>query len=135
LAAVCQGICYPLLRYFREHEHGMTVIMHFSTFCCLGCLPLMAKGVLMPEGIHILYLILIAITGALGQIFLTYAYRIGPASEIAIYDQFSVVFALLLGILFLNQIPNLRTVAGGILIVGASIVAYIYNKKHDVIEK
>ncbi len=135
LAAVCQGICYPLLRYFREHEHGMTVIMHFSTFCCIGCLPFMIRGMILPQGMDILYLVLIAITGALGQIFLTYAYRMAPASEIAIYDQFSVVFALLLGILFLNQIPNLRTVAGGILIVGASIVAYIYNKKHDVIEK
>ena len=135
LAAVCQGICYPLLRYFREHEHGMTVIMHFSTFCCLGCLPFMAKGVLMPEGIHILYLILIAITGALGQIFLTYAYRIGPASEIAIYDQFSVVFALVLGALFLNQIPTMRTMIGGILIVGASVVSYFYSMKVDLSKK
>lgn len=129
LAAICQGICYPLLRYFREHEHGMTVIMHFSTFCCVGCLPFMAKGVLMPQGIHILYLILIAITGALGQIFLTYAYRVGPASEIAIYDQFSVVFALVLGALFLNQIPTIRTMVGGSLIVGASFVSYFYNIK------
>ena len=135
LAAVCQGICYPLLRYFREHEHGMTVIMHFSTFCCLGCLPFMAKGVLMPEGIHILYLILIAITGALGQIFLTYAYRIGPASEIAIYDQFSVVFALVLGALFLNQIPTMRTMVGGILIVGASLVSYFFSMKIDITKK
>lgn len=135
LAAVCQGICYPLLRYFREHEHGMTVIMHFSTFCCIGCLPFMIKGMILPQGMDILYLVLIAITGALGQIFLTYAYRMGPASEIAIYDQFSVVFALVLGVMFLNQIPSIRTVVGGVLIVGASIFAYIYNMKHGVTEK
>lgn len=135
LAAVCQGICYPLLRYFREHEHGMTVIMHFSTFCCLGCLPFMAKGILIPQGIHILYLILTAITGALGQIFLTYAYRIGPASEIAIYDQFSVVFALVLGAFFLNQIPTIRTMVGGILIVGASLISYFYSMKIDATRK
>ena len=135
LAAVCQGICYPLLRYFREHEHGMTVIMHFSTFCCLGCLPFMAKGILIPQGIHVLYLLLIAITGAMGQIFLTYAYRIGPASEIAIYDQFSVVFALVLGALFLNQIPTMRTMVGGILIVGASLVSYFFSMKIDMTKK
>ena len=135
LAAVCQGICYPLLRYFREHEHGMTVIMHFSTFCCIGCLPFMIKGMVLPQGMDILYLVMIAITGALGQIFLTYAYRLGPASEIAIYDQFSVVFALVLGGMFLNQIPSIRTVVGGVLIVGASIVSYIYNMKHGVTEK
>lgn len=134
LAAACQGICYPLLRYFREHEHGMTVIMHFSTFCCIGCLPFLARGVLLPQGIGILYLILIAITGALGQIFLTYAYRIGPASEIAIYDQFSVVFALVLGAVFLHQIPSLRTLIGGCLIVGASAVAYFFSMRQGEAE-
>lgn len=113
----------------------MTVIMHFSTFCCLGCLPFMAKGILISQGIHVLYLILIAITGALGQIFLTYAYRIGPASEIAIYDQFSVVFALVLGVLFLNQIPTMRTMIGGILIVGASLVSYFYSMKVNLMRK
>lgn len=129
LAAIFQGICYPLLRYFREREHGMTVIMHFSTFCCVGCLPFMIKGMVLPQGIDILYLVLIAITGALGQIFLTYAYRLGPASEIAIYDQFSVVFALILGGLFLNQIPTIQTMVGGCLIVGASIISYFYSIK------
>ncbi len=132
LAAVFQGICYPLLRYFREREHGMTVIMHFSSFCCVGCLPFMIKGILLPHGIDILYLVLIAIAGALGQIFLTYAYRLGPASEIAIFDQFSVVFALVLGGLFLSQIPTLQTMIGGILIVGASLVAYFYNLKNSI---
>ena len=135
LAAICQGICYPLLRYFRDHEHGMTVIMHFSTLCCLGCLPFMAKGILLPQGVDTIYLVLIAITGALGQIFLTYAYRIGPASEIAIYDQFSVVFALILGALFLNQIPTMQTMIGGTLIVGASLLSYYYNWKVDLIRK
>lgn len=129
LAAVCQGICYPLLRYFREHEHGMTVIMHFSTFCCIGCLPFMMKDTVLPQGMDILYLVLIAVTGALGQIFLTYAYRLGPASEIAIYDQFSVVFAIVLGALFLNQIPTPRILIGGFLIVGASVVAYFYSMR------
>lgn len=135
LAAVCQGICYPLLRYFREHEHGMTVIMHFSTFCCIGCLPFMMKETIPPQGMDMIYLIAIAITGAFGQIFLTYAYRMGPASEIAIYDQFSVVFALVLGVLFLNQLPTLRTVIGGCFIVGASVIAYFYNMRYAIKEK
>ena len=130
LAALCQGICYPLLRYFSDREHGMTVIMHFSTFCCVACMPFILKDFVMPEGMDVIYLILIAITGALGQIFLTYAYRLSPAAEIAIYDQFSVVFSVVLGFIFLGQIPAAKTLIGGGLIVSASLVAYIYNIKH-----
>lgn len=130
LAAICQGICYPLLRYFKDREHGMTVIMHFSTFCCIGCLLFMGSDVVFPQGRDIIYLVLIAVTGTLGQIFLTYAYRIGPASEMAIYDQFSVVFALILGILFLKQIPDSRTLVGGFLIITASVANCIHGVKH-----
>ena len=131
LAALCQGICYPLLRYSREREHGMTVIMHFSVFCCIGCAPFLLDGVFLPNGLELLYLIFIAVTGALGQIFLTYAYRLGPASEVAIYDQFSVVFALILGVLFLDQIPEMQTVIGGTMIVGASVIAYWHSMRKE----
>lgn len=131
LSAIFNGICYPLLRYFNDREHAMTVIMHFSTFCVVASFPFMMIDFHWPQGIDIVYLILIALTGAIGQIFLTYAYRLSPASEIAIYDQFTVVFSIILGFLFLNQIPTMRSICGGFLIVSASIVAYLYNNRRN----
>ena len=130
LAAVCNGICYPLLRYFHDKEHAMTVIMHFSTFCVIASLPFMLHDYSPAQGMDIIYLALIAVTGAFGQIFLTYAYRLGPASEIAIYDQFTVVLSIVLGFIFLGQIPSLRSVLGGVLIVGASVFAFFYYNQH-----
>ncbi len=129
LSAVCNGICYPLLRFSREKEHAMTVIMHFSTFCVIACIPFLIQNFSIPQGMDIIFLLLIALTGAWGQIFLTYAYRLSPAAEIAIYDQFSVVFSIILGYLFLHQIPSWHSLAGGALIVGASLSAYLYNTK------
>jgi len=129
LTAICNGICYPLLRYSSEKEHAMTVIMHFSVFCVVACIPFMLKDFTIPQGRDIFYLILIAITGAVGQIFLTYAYRLSPATEISIYDQFTVVFSIILGYFFLNQIPSVRSLIGGSLIIAASVTAYFYNNK------
>lgn len=131
LSAVCNGICYPLLRFSREKEHAMTVIMHFSTFCVIACTPFLLVNFSIPHGMDIIYLSLIALTGALGQIFLTYAYRLSPAAEVSIYDQFTVVFSIILGYFFLGQIPSLRSLVGGSLIVSASVFAYFYNTRHN----
>lgn len=127
LSAICNGICYPLLRYSKEKEHAMTVIMHFSTFCVVVCIPFLLVHFSIPHGMDIFYLALVAITGALGQIFLTYAYRLSPASEVSVYEQFSVVCSILLGYFFLHQIPSLRSMLGGVLIVGTSVFVYFYN--------
>lgn len=127
MAAICTGICYPLLRYFSDKEHGMTVIMHFSTVCAFSCVPFILKDFHIPQTMDIIYLALIATTGAIGQIFVTYAYRLSPASEITIYDQFTVVFSIILGFFFLNQIPTTKTIIGGTLIICASITTYLYN--------
>ena len=67
LSAVCNGICYPLLRFSREKEHAMTVIMHFSTFCVIACIPFLIQNFSIPQGMDIIFLLLIALTGAWGK--------------------------------------------------------------------
>ena len=131
LSAITSGIAYTFLGYFKGKVDGITVIMHFSTFCVIASLPFMLHDYSPAQGMDIIYLALIAVTGAFGQIFLTYAYRLGPASEIAIYDQFTVVLSIVLGFIFLGQIPSLRSVLGGILIVGASVFAFFYYNQHS----
>ena len=49
----------------------------------------------------------------------------------AIYDQFTVVLSIVFGFIFLGQIPSLRSVLGGILIVGASVFAFFYYNQHS----
>lgn len=132
LSAMCSGIVYPLLRYSREREDAMTVIMHFSTFSVLACIPFLIKDFSIPMGMDCIYLALVAATGAFGQIFLTYAYRLAPASEVAIYDQFTIVCSIILGYLFLNQTPSRNSLIGGTMIVGASVFAYFYHTRRKI---
>ena len=96
-------------------------------FSVIASIPFILVNFYIPTGIDIVYLFFTALTGSLGQIFLTYAYKSSPASEIAIYEQVSVVFAIVLGFLFLNQIPTLNALIGGVLILVASLIAFIYN--------
>ena len=60
---------------------------------------------------------------------MTAAYRFAPAREISIYDYSQIIFSTLLGILFLNQIPDGWSFFGYAVIIAASVAMFLYNGK------
>jgi bacterial/archaeal transporter family protein len=70
------------------------------------------------------FIILSGIAGALSWLCYFYALKKGPASGVAALDRLSVVFVLILSVIFLSQSLNIKTVAGAILItIGAILFA------------
>jgi drug/metabolite transporter (DMT)-like permease len=74
-------------------------------------------------------LVLLGVFAALGQIALTFAYTGCPASEISIYDYSNIIFSSVLGFIFLKEVPDLLSIAGGVLILSASVYLYIKTKQ------
>ena len=76
---------------------------------------------------------LISLFGSLGQVFITYAYRFAPASEISIYNYSGILFSILLGAGILGEPVKSTSLLGGALVAVASIMVYIYgNSKKPV---
>lgn len=70
------------------------------------------------------FIALSGIAGALSWLCYFYALKKGPASGVAALDRLSVVFVLILSVIFLSQSLNIKTVAGAILItIGAILFA------------
>jgi transporter family protein len=53
------------------------------------------------------------------------ALQLGPASKVAPVDKLGVVFAVVLAFVFLREPPDLKTVAGALLVVGGAVVMAI----------
>lgn len=71
----------------------------------------------------LLYITLSGIAGATSWLFYFYALRNGPAAGVAALDRLSVVFVILLSIIFLNQAITLKTILGAILLtIGAVLL-------------
>lgn len=64
-----------------------------------------------------------------GQFSITAAYTYAPAKEISVFDYTQVIFAALLGFIFLNQIPDIYSVVGYIIIIGVAFWSFIKQKK------
>jgi transporter family protein len=70
------------------------------------------------------FITLSGIAGALSWLCYFYALKKGPASGVAALDRLSVVFVLILSVIFLSQSLNIKTITGAILItIGAILFA------------
>jgi len=75
-----------------------------------------------PNSNEWMLLILLGGCGTLGQLFLTKAYLLAPASRIAPFTYSSILFAAIIGLVFWGEIITLLTVTGALLIIVAGII-------------
>jgi drug/metabolite transporter (DMT)-like permease len=141
LAVLAVTFCYALsmicVRRLSRTDSDQTTIMVFSIAAVglsgliimvneLGGRPL---GVLWiwPTAIDWLWLIAIGITGGVGQILVTRAWRLAPAAVLAPFDYVSIVFALAYGWLFWREVPTPWLWLGLPLIIGSGL--YILHRE------
>jgi drug/metabolite transporter (DMT)-like permease len=128
--AVISGGTYTLVRFLRNREKPATIVFYFSFVSFVILSPLVLLDYKPPSSIQWFYLLMIGVFGAIGQFTLTYAYRYGKASEIAIYNYSNIIFAGLIGFALWLEIPDLLSIIGGIIIIVSSIIVFTYNSKN-----
>jgi drug/metabolite transporter (DMT)-like permease len=75
------------------------------------------------------------VAAAGGQVFITKAYSYAPAKEISVYDFTNVIFAAIWGYLFLQQVPDVLSVIGYVIIIGTAVVKWYFTMKKTVPEE
>lgn len=128
LCAIFSSVSYTLLAYFKDKVDAVTVIMHFSTFCAVISLPFFIMNMTLPSLGDFLLLLLMGTFGGFGQIALTYAYRMAPASEVSIYNYSGILFSMFLGYAILGESVSYTSLFGGALVVAASLLTYRYSR-------
>ena len=128
LSGACAGFAYTCVRVLgKKGERNDMIIFFFSAFSTLVSLPFMIIYYVPMTGIQWLYMLLAGLSAAGGQFFITAAYKQAPGKEIAVFDYAQVLFAAILGFLFLNQIPKTLSIIGYVVIIGAAVGNFIYR--------
>jgi Predicted membrane protein len=84
-----------------------------------------------PDNKEWLLLIVLGICGTMGQLFLTKAYLLAPASRIAPFTYSSILFAAIIGWLFWGELVTLITISGALLIIVAGIMILREKQSRD----
>lgn len=136
LGGLGAGLAYSYVRKLGTRgEKSMIIVTFFSGFTSLLLLPNLILNFQPMEPMQWMWLILTGIAAAGGQIFITMAYAKAPAKEISVYDFSIVIFTALFGFLFLDQIPDIFSVIGYIIIIGTAIGKWYFTIKRPVNEK
>lgn len=130
-SAVCAGAAYSCIRAIGNKEKHYTVVFYFSFFSVVTLLPMMVANYKPMTGIQFAYLILAGIFATVGQFAITLAYRYAPAREISIFDYSNIIFSALIGFAIFDQVPDIISVLGYLIIFSASFYMFLYNKKLD----
>jgi len=124
------GVAYTFVRKLgKQGERGPVIVMCFSVFSCIVTAPFLFVGA-KPMSVYQIVMLLFA-GAAGGQLSITKAYTKAPAKEISVFDYSQVIFAALLGFVFLQQIPDYLSVIGYVIIIGSAIFKWNYNLRHE----
>lgn len=122
------GAAYTYVRKLgMSGERGPVIIMVFSLFSCIVCLPFMIAD-LHPMSVSQLMILLCAgMAAAGGQLTITAAYTFAPAKEISVFDYTNVLFTSAWGMIAFSEIPDALSVCGYIIIISMAVLKWHYS--------
>lgn len=125
-SAIFAGAAYTIVRFLGDKERPETIVFFFSFVTTLLMIIPMLNRFIPPNTDQLIYLSTAGFFAAIGQFGLTYAYRLAPANEVAIYNYTNIIFAAVIGYFIWGEIPDYLSIIGGILIIVTSVVLYFY---------
>ncbi len=124
------GIAYTMVRILgNRKENGSFIVFFFSAFSCIATLPFLIFSFQPMEWWQVLMLLGAGLAATGGQFGITAAYCNAPAREISVYDYSQIIFATLLGFIFLGELPDIYSIIGYVIICAMAVLMFFYNKR------
>jgi drug/metabolite transporter (DMT)-like permease len=124
------GIAYTAVRALgKRGVKGPLIVFFFSVFSSLVCLPYLIFNFKPMSMWQLGSLLLAGLAASGGQFSITAAYSNAPAKEISVFDYSQIIFAALLGYALFDQLPDIYSIWGYVIICGASVAMFLYNNK------
>ncbi len=133
LSGLGAGFAYTIVRILGQRgEQGPLIVFFFSAFSCIATLPALILDFHPMAWWQILALLGAGLSATGGQFSITAAYYNAPAREISVYDYSQIIFATLLGLIFLGELPDIYSFIGYAIIIAMAVLMFLYNNKKGI---
>lgn len=121
--ALCTALAYVSVRSLGRSEHPLVIVFYFPLVAVPLSLPLVLLNPVIPTAQELLWLLGVGLFTQLGQVTLTQSLTALPAARATAISTVQVVFAALWGWLIFAESLGLRTLAGALLILAATLIS------------
>jgi drug/metabolite transporter (DMT)-like permease len=126
--AVFAAFAAILVRRLVMTEPSATIVLWFSLTAAIFGLMTLPFGWIALTQWQAIALVGAGISGGVGQILMTEAYRHADISTIAPFEYTSMILGIISGYLFFGDLPTINMLGGGVIVVGAGI--FIIWREH-----
>ncbi|MDK8180229.1 DMT family transporter [Paenibacillus sp. UMB4589-SE434] len=119
------------IRYLSQKHSAYEIVFYFTATSTIVAIPFLTNHFVMPDVRDSVYLLLIGVVSLIGQLFLTKAFTHENAVVVQVISYFGLMLNALFGFLFWEEIPNITTIIGGILIVAGCVGLSMFKPSGD----
>ncbi len=138
------ALAYTSIRELRAYYDTRAIVMSFMGIGTLAPIVLMAVApyvdapdgldfmfaeFVMPEGILWLYLLVMGLSATASQLLMTKAYELTKAGIVGTISYSNIVFALIIGVMLGDPIPNIWTFLGILLVISSGLLVALSKEK------
>ncbi len=126
--AFCYALAMIQIRRLSGSESSLSIVFYFTCLCLAVTAAVLPFVWVTPKTWEDAgFMTLVGLLGGCGQVLMTRAFMSGPVSTIAPFDYTSLLWAVLIGWLFLAEIPDLQVLAGGVVVAASGL--YILRRE------
>ena len=126
LAAMCSGVSYNAVRKVKGENSALIVVFYLP----LTTLPIITPYTMLhwvqPHGMDWFYLILVGLLTQFAQYYMTRAYQLEKASNIANYTYLGILIALGFGYFLFDEHYGAVAICGMFLVISGVLLNYFY---------
>lgn len=121
-ATIARAFVQIHIRQLVKVDHPAAIVFYFSMTATLLSALTVFWGWTIPTRHQALILITMGLIGGVAQILVTSSYRFGQASMLAPYDYATMLFAIIIGYIWFDELPTVAILIGAALVIAGNIV-------------
>ena len=129
IAAVFSGLVYTIINKIGTGDHPLVVVNYFMAIATIVGGLLSISNWKNPIGVEWILLLSLGISGYFGQLYMTKAFQTAKTNQVAPLKYLEVIFTLMFGLLWFDEIYTIWSLLGIALIIGGLVLNILYKSK------
>ena len=117
------------VRHLARTETTGSLVFYFSLVCCAGGLATLPWGWIMPTPSEFMLMVTMGLLGGIGQILITESYRHAAASVVAPFAYSAMIYSIVIGYVWFNEVPEAIVLAGAAIVIAAGLFVIWRERK------